>query len=52
MPARKGRYSAKKQVRALARERVGTVPPTRRIDPETRRRKLKHKKQELEEGGS
>ena len=32
-------------VRELARERVGTVKPSRAIAPKTQRKKLKHKKQ-------
>jgi len=45
---RKRRYSRTKTVRALARERVGAVPPTKPIEPKTRRKKPKHRKQEGE----
>jgi hypothetical protein len=42
--AKKKRYERKKAVRKLARERVGTVPPSRLIEPKTKRKKPKHKK--------
>jgi hypothetical protein len=46
--ARKGKqgsgFDQKKGVRKLARERVGTVPPSRPILPKTDRKKAKHKK--------
>lgn len=41
---RKDRFDEKKEVRKLARERVGTVPATRPIEPKTNRKKPKHKK--------
>jgi hypothetical protein len=41
---RKPRFDQKKEVRALARERVGTVKPARVIVPKTQRKKPKHKK--------
>jgi len=37
------KYDQKKEVRAIARERVGTVPATREITPKDRK-KPKHKK--------
>jgi hypothetical protein len=37
-------YDSKKEVRAIARERVGTVKPSRPILPENLRKKPKHKK--------
>jgi hypothetical protein len=40
---RKG-FNQKKDVRAIARERVGTVKPSRPILPPTLRKKPKHKR--------
>jgi hypothetical protein len=44
-------FNQKKDVRAIARERVGTVKPSRAILPPTLRKKPKHKRPagELEE---
>ena len=44
-------FDQKKDVRAIARERVGTVKPSRAILPPTLRKKPKHKRPagELEE---
>jgi hypothetical protein len=36
-------------VKAIARERVGTVPAAHPIEPKSRRKKPKHKKREEEE---
>jgi hypothetical protein len=44
MKPRKPRFDQKKEVRAIARERVGTVKPGRVIVPKTLRKKPKHKK--------
>jgi hypothetical protein len=38
------KFDSKKEVRAIARERVGTVPPARAIKPKTQRNKPKYKK--------
>ena len=38
------RFDQKKEVRKLARERVGTVPASRIIEEKPTRRKPKHKK--------
>ena len=38
------RFDQKKEVRAIARERVGTVKAARVIVPKTDRKKPKHKK--------
>jgi len=46
---RKG-FDQKKGVRKLARERVGTVPPSRPIEPKDKRRKPKHPRPPGEEG--
>ena len=49
---KKPRYDRRKVVRELARERVGTVPASRVIEPPTRRKRAKHgKKQLAEEAG-
>jgi hypothetical protein len=47
-PKRKG-FDQKKGVRRLARERVGTVPPSRPIEPKSKRKKPKHPKTAEEE---
>jgi hypothetical protein len=44
MAKKKAGFSQTKGVRALARERVGSVPAARPIEPESRRKKPKHKK--------
>jgi len=41
---KKPRFDQKKEVRKLARERVGTVKPSRPIQPKTSRKKPKYKK--------
>lgn len=41
---RKKGFSAAKEVRAIARERVGKVKPARPIEPKQDRKKPKHKK--------
>ena len=38
------RFDAKKEIRAIARERVGSVKASRPIAPKTARKKPKHKK--------
>jgi hypothetical protein len=38
------KFDQKKEVRAIARERVGTVPSSRVIQPKTGRKRPKHKK--------
>ncbi len=48
MPKRKG-FDQKKEVRAIARERVGTVPASRPLVPKTERKKPKYKKPPGEE---
>jgi hypothetical protein len=39
-----GKFDQSKEVRAIARERVGTVKPSQAILPKTVRKKPKHKK--------
>jgi hypothetical protein len=46
---RKRRFDAKKEVRAIARERVGAVKPARVIVPKTQRKRPKYKKRLDEE---
>ena len=43
MKRRKKKFDQKKEVRAIARERVGTVKPARVIVPKNLRKKPKHK---------
>jgi hypothetical protein len=43
------RFDQKKEVRKLARERVGIVKPSRPIEPKDSRTKPKHKKDPLQE---
>ena len=40
----KAKFDQKKEVRAIARERVGAVKPSHPIEPKDRRKKPKHKK--------
>jgi len=50
--AKKRRFDVKKEVRRLARERVGSVPAPKVIVPKSKRKKPKHKKPiEVEEAG-
>ena len=48
MSRKKPKFQVEKEIRKLARERVGTVPASRPIIPKQARKKPKHKKQ-LEE---
>jgi hypothetical protein len=41
---KKKKFDAAKEVRAIARERVGTVRPAHAIEPKSARKKPKHKK--------
>jgi hypothetical protein len=50
MPRKKLRFDMKKEVRKLARERVGTVPSSKTIVPKSERSKPKHKKPITAEG--
>ena len=49
MAPRKKRFDIRKEVRKLARERVGQVPPGKSIPPKQLRKKPKHKKPIAEE---
>jgi hypothetical protein len=42
--ASKKKFDFGKEVKAIARERVGTVPAAKPIEPKSRRKKPKHKK--------
>ena len=44
MARKKPKFDMRKEVRKLARERVGTVPSARPIVPKSERAKPKHKK--------
>jgi hypothetical protein len=44
MAKKKAKFDQKKEVRAIARERVGPVKASRTILPKTDRKKPKHKK--------
>lgn len=45
----KKKFDQKKEVRAIARERVGSVKPSRAMAPKPARKKPKHKKPPQEE---
>ena len=49
MAKRKAKFDQKKEVRAIARERVGPVKASRAIAPKVERKKPKHKKPPGEE---
>lgn len=48
MVKKKKRFDAVREVRKLARERLGTTPAGRVIQPKTRRKNPKHPKRERE----
>ena len=47
---RKKKFDLGKEVKAIARERVGTIPASKPILPKASRKKPKHKKPPGEEG--
>ncbi|MEO8592732.1 MAG: hypothetical protein ABI759_05395 [Candidatus Solibacter sp.] len=49
MPAKKKTFDVAKEVKAIARERVGRVPSGKAIQPKSTRKKPKHKKKLEEE---
>ena len=49
MARKKKTIDAGKEVKAIARERVGTVPAAKPIEPKSSRKKPKHKKRAEEE---
>ena len=44
MRRKKSKFDLGKEVKAIARERVGTVPAAKLIEPKSLRKKPKHKK--------
>ena len=50
MARKKQTFDAAKEVRAMARERVGPVPAGKSIEPKSARKKPKHKKRIEDEG--
>jgi hypothetical protein len=46
---RKKKFDLGKEVKAIARERVGTIPAAKPIEPKSQRKKPKHKKPMEEE---
>ena len=52
MPRKKTLPSKAKRVKAIARERIGTVPPARVLEETSQRSKPKHKKRVDEESGA
>jgi hypothetical protein len=49
LPRKKKTFDATVEVKAIARERVGPVPPPKTIEPKSSRKKPKHKKRLDEE---
>ena len=43
MPGKKKSFDLGKEVKAIARERVGRIPSGKTIEPKSRRKKPKHK---------
>ena len=44
MARKKPKFSATREVKAIARERVGPVPAGKTMEPKSQRKKPKHKK--------
>ncbi len=49
MPRKKKTFDLGKELKSIARERVGPVPPAKPIEPKSSRKKPKHKKRAEEE---
>jgi hypothetical protein len=49
LPRKKKSFDLAKEVRAIARERVGRVPAAKTIQPKSARKKPKHKKRPEDE---
>ncbi len=49
MARKKKTFSAAKEIKAIARERVGPVPAGKTFEPKSARKKPKHKKKAEEE---
>jgi hypothetical protein len=52
MPKKKALPSKAKRVKAISRERIGAVPPSRPLEERQQRSKPKHKRPVLDEYGS
>ena len=50
MARKKKTFDLKKEIKAIARERVGRVPAAKPIEPKSSRKKPKHKKRLVDEG--
>jgi hypothetical protein len=46
---KKKKFQLTKEIKAIARERVGTVPAAKTMEPKSMRRKPKHKKRPEDE---
>jgi hypothetical protein len=44
LPRKKNTFDLGKEVKAIARERVGTIPAAKTLEPKSLRKKPKHKK--------
>jgi hypothetical protein len=51
LPRKKKSFDLGKEVKAIARERVGRIPSGKTIEPKSRRKKPKHKVSPQEETG-
>jgi hypothetical protein len=49
MPRKKKIFNLEKEIKAIARERVGRVPAAKPIEPKSSRKRPKHKKRLLDE---
>ena len=49
MPRKKRTFEIGKEVKAIARERVGTIPAAKLMEPKSSRKKPKHKKRPEDE---
>jgi hypothetical protein len=49
LPRKKKTFELGKEVKAIARERVGTVPAAKLIEPKSSRKRPKHKKRPEDE---
>jgi hypothetical protein len=50
LPRKKKAFDLGKEVKAMARERVGRIPASKPIQPKSTRKRPKHKKPPSEEG--
>jgi len=50
MARKRKAFDLKKEVKAIARERVGRVPAAKPIEPKSFRKRPKHKKSVMDEG--